>query len=175
MSIDILRAEERIDRSCGRNSDDYSEVETTRENEANFLGVPFETMFPGECQRYRWSKFKNLGSADEMYEVVSNGVFPFIKNLHQDEKSAYARYMGIVERFHHLEGEADRARTEQSFLVPLEEIAENDYDLSVNKYKEIVYEKVEYEPTDVILGKIEQLETQIQAEMTELKKLLEAE
>lgn len=70
------------------------EVETTKENEANFLGVPFEAMFPDECQKYRWSKFKNLGSAEEMYEVVANGVFPFIKNLHQDGDSAYARYMG---------------------------------------------------------------------------------
>lgn len=70
------------------------DVETTKENEANFLGVEYETMFPGECQKYRWSKFKNLGSADEMYELVSNGVFPFIKNLHQDGDSAYARYMG---------------------------------------------------------------------------------
>jgi type I restriction enzyme M protein len=51
-------------------------------------------MFPGECQKYRWSKFKNLGSAEEMYDVVSNGVFPFIKNLHQDGDSAYSKYMG---------------------------------------------------------------------------------
>ena len=70
------------------------EVETTKENEANFLGVDYESMFPGECQKYRWSKFKNLGSAEEMYELVLNGVFPFIKNLHQDGDSAYARYMG---------------------------------------------------------------------------------
>ncbi|MCM1121778.1 MAG: type I restriction-modification system subunit M [Eubacterium sp.] len=70
------------------------DVETTKENEANFLGVPFESMFPEECQKYRWSRFKNLGSAEEMYEMVANGVFPFIKNLHQDGESAYARYMG---------------------------------------------------------------------------------
>lgn len=70
------------------------DVETTKENEANFLGVPFESMFPGDCQQYRWSKFKNLGSAEEMYDIVLNGVFPFIKNLHQDGDSAYSRYMG---------------------------------------------------------------------------------
>lgn len=70
------------------------DAETTNENEANFLGVPFESMFPGDCQRYRWSKFKNLGSADEMYNIVMNGVFPFIKNLHQNGESAYSRYMG---------------------------------------------------------------------------------
>ena len=70
------------------------DVETTKENESNFLGVEFESMFPGDSQKYRWSKFKNLGSADEMYDVVMNGVFPFIKNLHQDGDSAYSRYMG---------------------------------------------------------------------------------
>ena len=70
------------------------DVETTKENEANFLGVPYEPMFPGDCQKFRWSKFKNLGSADEMYELVMNGVFPFIKNLHQDGDSAYSKYMG---------------------------------------------------------------------------------
>lgn len=70
------------------------DVETTKENEANFLGVPYESMFPGDCQQYRWSKFKNLGSADDMYDLVLNKVFPFIKNLHQDGDSAYAKYMG---------------------------------------------------------------------------------
>ncbi len=70
------------------------DVETRKENEANFLGVPYEPMFPAECQKYRWSKFKNLGSADEMYDLMQNGVFPFIKNLHQDGDSAYSKYMG---------------------------------------------------------------------------------
>ncbi len=70
------------------------DVETKKENEANFLGVPYEPMFPGDCQKYRWSKFKNLGSAEEMYDLVLNGVFPFIKNLHQDGDSAYSKYMG---------------------------------------------------------------------------------
>ena len=70
------------------------DVETTKENEANFLNVPYEPMFPGDCQKYRWNKFKNLGSAEEMYDVVLNCVFPFIKNLHQDGDSAYSKYMG---------------------------------------------------------------------------------
>lgn len=49
----------------------------------------------------------------------------------------------------------------------------NDYDLSINKYKEIVYEAVQYEPTDVIIGKIDALESEIQGELAELKKLLD--
>ena len=49
----------------------------------------------------------------------------------------------------------------------------NNYDLSINKYKEIVYEAVQYEPTDVIIGKIDALESEIQGELAELKKLLD--
>lgn len=70
------------------------DVETRKEDEANFLGVSYEGMFPKDCQDYRWNKFKNLGSAEELYKIVSNEVFPFIKNLHQDGDSAYSRYMG---------------------------------------------------------------------------------
>ncbi len=50
----------------------------------------------------------------------------------------------IIERFNSLAAEADRKRTEQSFLVDVKEIVDNDYDLSINKYKEIEYEEVEY-------------------------------
>lgn len=46
------------------------------------------------------------------------------------------------------------------------------YSLDDNKYKEVVYEKVEYEPTETIIGKIDELEKEIQQNMTELKKLL---
>lgn len=70
------------------------DVETTRESEANFYGVQYESLFPGDYQQYRWSRFKNLGSAEDMYNIVMNGVFPFIKSLHRDGDSAYAKYMG---------------------------------------------------------------------------------
>lgn len=70
------------------------DIETIKENESNFLGVPYEGIFSQEQQKYRWSKFKNLGDAGEIYEIVLNGVFPFIKNLHADGESAYSKYMG---------------------------------------------------------------------------------
>lgn len=81
----------------------------------------------------------------------------------------------IIERFHNREAEADRARTEQSFFVPRDEIVDNDYDLSINKYKEIVYEAVEYDPPEVILNRIDELEKEIQQEMQELRKLLNSD
>lgn len=70
------------------------DVETTKENEASFLGIEYQGIFSEECQKYRWSRFKNLGDAQEIYDIVLNGVFPFIKNLHGDGESAYSKYMG---------------------------------------------------------------------------------
>lgn len=78
----------------------------------------------------------------------------------------------IIERFNNLEKEKDRKRTEKSFLVPKEEIVENDYDLSINKYKEIEYIPVEYPPTEEILANIRELEKEIKANMDELELLL---
>ena len=78
----------------------------------------------------------------------------------------------IIERFNHLDKEAARKRTEQSFLVDKKEIVDNDYDLSINKYKEIVYEKVEYPPTSEILADIEELNKEIDKNLEELKALL---
>ena len=78
----------------------------------------------------------------------------------------------IIERFHNLEKEADRVRTEKSFFVPKDEIIKNDYDLSINKYKEIEYVPVEYPPTEEILEEINKLESEIQINLKELEEML---
>lgn len=62
----------------------------------------------------------------------------------------------------------DRARTEQSFLVPFDEIKENKWDLSINRYKEIVYEEVEYDAPEVILKRIDELDSERKALMQKL-------
>ena len=61
------------------------EAETIKEKEAEILGIPFEGIFPEDKQHLRWHRFKQLGSPEEMYRVVSDEVFPFIKNLHGQE------------------------------------------------------------------------------------------
>lgn len=78
----------------------------------------------------------------------------------------------IIERFRNRDKETERARTEKSFFVPKKEIKENNYDLSINKYKEIEYIPVEYPPTEEILANIRGLEKEIQENMDELEKLL---
>ena len=78
----------------------------------------------------------------------------------------------IIARFKNLDAEKDRKRTEQSFFVPKQEIVDNDYDLSINKYKEIEYVPVEYPPTSEILAELDELQMQISTELAELRALL---
>jgi type I restriction enzyme M protein len=63
-------------------------------------------------------------------------------------------------------------RTEKAFFVPKKEIADNAYDLSINRYKEIVYEEVKYDPPKVIIGKLRMLEAEIRADLDALEGML---
>ena len=78
----------------------------------------------------------------------------------------------IIERFKNLDKEKDRKRTDKSFMVPKQDIVDNDYDLSINKYKEIEYVAVQYPPTSEIMANIRELEISINKEMDELERLL---
>lgn len=78
----------------------------------------------------------------------------------------------IIARFRNLEVESDRARTEQSFSVPKQEIVDNEYDLSINKYKKTEYKPVEYPSTQEIMADIRALEAAIHTAMNELEELL---
>ena len=75
----------------------------------------------------------------------------------------------IISRFHNLAEEEGRTRKEQSFLVPLQEIIDKDYDLSINKYKEVEREVVEYEQPDVIMERIDVLQSQIAEALAEFR------
>ena len=78
----------------------------------------------------------------------------------------------IIARFKNLDGEKERTRTEQSFFVSKQEIKDNDYDLSINKYKKTEYKPVEYPPTSEIMADLRELEMQIDESMDELTKML---
>lgn len=67
----------------------------------------------------------------------------------------------IIHRFRHLDDEATRTRRDRSFLVPVDEIRQKDYDLSINKYKEVERKQVVYEDPKLILARIEKLEKEI--------------
>ena len=72
-------------------------------------------------------------------------------------------------RFHNLDAEAQRTRKDRSFLVPVDEIRQKGYDLSINKYKEIEREQVVYEPSEVIFNRISTLEEEIQSAINDFR------
>ena len=78
----------------------------------------------------------------------------------------------IISRFRNPDGEKDRERTEQSFFVPKQEIVDNDYDLSINKYKKTIYVPVEYPPTSELLSELDSLYKELGETLNELGGLL---
>ena len=123
------------------------------------------------------------------YAGVSTGVLVFTKTGHggtdnvwfydmradglslDDKRTPIAEndIPDIVARFHAREAEQSRSRTDQSFLVPKDEIVANGYDLSINKYKKTEYIPVEYPPTSQIIMELKELETEIQKGLEELE------
>ena len=113
----------------------------------------------------------NSGGTDHVwfYDMQADGHSLDDKRTPQPGKSDLA---DILARWQDQKAEANRTRTDQSFLVPKAEIAGNDYDLSINRYKEVVYEAVEYDPPTVILKRLAELEEEIAKGRTELERLL---
>ena len=91
------------------------------------------------------------------------------KRTPQPEKSDLA---DILARWRNREAESKRARTDLSFLVPKAEIASNDYDLSINRYKEVEYEAVQYDSPKVIMARLAELEEKIAEGREDMERLL---
>jgi hypothetical protein len=58
---------------------------------------------------------------------------------------------------------------DKAFFVDRSEIEENDYDLSLNRYKEIVYEAIEYDPPLEIIAQLKEMETKIMSDLNDLE------
>lgn len=68
--------------------------------------------------------------------------------------------------------ETDTDRAAKAFFVPKDEIVGNKYDLSINRYKEMRYEAVEYDPPLIILDQLDALEAEIQQDLRELREMV---
>ena len=68
--------------------------------------------------------------------------------------------------------ELDRARVEQSFCVPKSDVAANDYDLSINRYRDVIYDEIDHPPPLEILDDLSMLEAEIQRGIDDLKTML---
>ncbi|MFV0441697.1 MAG: N-6 DNA methylase, partial [Lachnospirales bacterium] len=81
---------------------DLDSSDIKNEKESRMLELPFESMFKESLeingkvvngQELKWSVFKDI-PAGQMYQIIQESVFPFIKSLHGDKNSAYSKYMG---------------------------------------------------------------------------------
>ena len=113
----------------------------------------------------------NSGGTDHVwfYDMQEDGYSLDDKRTPQPERSDLR---DILARWQNRKAEGNRARTDQSFLVPKAEIAGNGYDLSINLYKEFEYDVVEYDAPAVILERLAELEKEIKKGRTELEGLL---
>ena len=113
----------------------------------------------------------NAGGTDDvwLYNMEGDG---FTLDDKRDADAAHDDIPDILERWNRLDAERERSRTDKSFLVPAQEIRDNDYDFSFNKYTETVYERIEYPPTEEILADLEDINQRITHGLTELKAML---
>lgn len=79
----------------------------------------------------------------------------------------------VIARYHNLKVEADRKRTDKSFLVPFADIKANDWDLSINRYKEVIYEDVVYEKPSDIIQDIKKIQEENKNKLLTLEELLD--
>lgn len=107
-----------------------------------------------------------------LYNMEGDG---FTLDDKRDEDAKNNDISDILERWANLDDEAKRERNEKSFLVPKQEIIDNDYDFSFNKYTKTEYERIEYPPTSEILTELEELNSQMSEGLAELKALLGGE
>ena len=113
----------------------------------------------------------DAGGTDDvwLYNMEGDG---FTLDDKRDPDEKHDDIPDILVRWENLEAEDERSRTDKSFLVPVAEIVENDYDFSFNKYTETVYERVEYPPTEEIIADLEAINQRIATGIEELKKML---
>jgi type I restriction enzyme M protein len=78
----------------------------------------------------------------------------------------------IIARWKNRDNETERLRTEQSFVVPLKEIQDNNYDLSINRYKEVIHQEKVYQKPEALIIKIAELDKERSVLMQELQDLL---
>lgn len=113
----------------------------------------------------------NSGGTDNVwfYDMQADGYSLDDKRTPQPDKDDLP---DLLARWQKRDAEGDRKRTERSFLVAKDEIAGNDYDLSINRYKEVEYEAVEHEAPNVIMERLEKLEVEIAEGRKELEGLI---
>ncbi len=106
------------------------QLQLQKEEDANLLGLDFETIFPKDKPNYRWHVFKNLGSATEMFELMQGEIFPFIKNLQgEDGDTSFSRYMKEANF------QINKPQTLQKVVTAIDQLPTEDNDIKGDIYE----------------------------------------
>lgn len=98
-----------------------------------------------------------------------------LEKLIQQQQQASISYTDIpdvIQRWRNKEKENNRLRTDKSFFVPVKELVDNGYDLSMNRYKEVVHEEKQYDPPAAIIAAIKELDKERHDSLKALEELL---
>jgi type I restriction enzyme M protein len=117
----------------------------------------------------------NSGGTDKVwfYDMQADGFSLDDKRNELDQANHEQNNIpDILNRWDNLDKEVNHKRTEQSFMVSLADIQANDYDLSINRYKEIIYEAIEYDKPITLIERIEATDKKRTELIGKLKKLL---
>ena len=103
------------------------------------------------------------------YDMESDG---YSLDDKRTKLAGYGNLQDIVKQWHNRHKQEENDRQSKHFFVPVEEIVENGYDLSISRYKEIPYEEIKYENPKVFLERLDLLEKEITSEINSLKRLI---
>ncbi len=116
--------------------------------------------------------FTKGGRTDNVfyYDVQADGFSLDDKREPQPDKNDMPEMLDLWRKRNSKKNKVDR--TQKCFFINVNEIRKNKYDLSINRYKEMVYEEKEYDPPRVILSRMLDFEKEIMEEMNELRRIL---
>ena len=103
------------------------------------------------------------------YDMQSDGYSLDDKRVKLD---GYGDLQDIVSQYKRRNPDTESDRKEKFFFVPKSEIVDEGYDLSISRYKEDVFEEIEYDAPEVILGKLKALEGEIDKGLGELEGMI---
>ena len=109
---------------------DLDNLELAREADSNILGLQHEGIFPADKPEYRWNIFKNIGDAQEVYALMQQEIFPFMKSIQrEDDATAFSRYMkdAIFQ--------INKPATLQKAIATLDELPTDDKDILGDIYE----------------------------------------
>lgn len=119
------------------------DIEISHEKNDVLLGIKSKRIFDEEHQNCRWSRFKDY-PAEKMFKIMSQEVFPFIKNLAKDKNSGYAKYMEdaifIIPTPIML----------QKIVTAMDKLEMKDRDTKGDVYERIGYNKLDKEDKDML-------------------------